>query len=84
MLEFPETRGFAGLRHNHLDDAPSRYSLDCGPGEDSRIRPLRRSARGKFPELEQMPEWLARGYAGEMQYLADPRRSDPRRPCRES
>src|SRR5256714_10807122 len=31
----------------------------------------------KFPELEQMPDWLARGYAGEMKYLADPRRSDP-------
>jgi len=32
----------------------------------------------KFPELEQTPEWLARGYAGEMRYLADPRRADPR------
>jgi epoxyqueuosine reductase len=32
----------------------------------------------KFPELEQTPEWLARGYAGEMRYLADPRRGDPR------
>jgi len=31
----------------------------------------------KFPELERMPEWLARGYAGEMKYLTDPRRSDP-------
>jgi epoxyqueuosine reductase len=31
----------------------------------------------KFPELQRMPEWLARGYAGEMKYLADPRRSDP-------
>ncbi len=31
----------------------------------------------KFPELQQMPEWLARGYGGEMKYLADPRRSDP-------
>jgi epoxyqueuosine reductase len=31
----------------------------------------------KFPELARMPEWLARGYAGEMTYLADPRRSDP-------
>src|SRR5712691_4757409 len=31
----------------------------------------------KFPELERTPEWLARGYAGEMQYLADPRRGDP-------
>jgi epoxyqueuosine reductase len=31
----------------------------------------------EFPELRRMPEWLARGYAGEMKYLADPRRSDP-------
>ncbi len=32
----------------------------------------------RFPELDQTSEWLARGYAGEMKYLADPRRSDPR------
>jgi len=31
----------------------------------------------KFPELEWTPQWLARGYAGEMKYLADPRRRDP-------
>ena len=31
----------------------------------------------KFPELERTSEWLASGYAGEMKYLADPRRSDP-------
>jgi len=31
----------------------------------------------KFPELAQSWEWLARGYGGEMKYLADPRRSDP-------
>src|SRR5713101_4280043 len=31
----------------------------------------------KFPELQRMPEWLAQGYAGEMKYLADPRRADP-------
>jgi epoxyqueuosine reductase len=30
----------------------------------------------KFPELQRTPEWLARGYAGEMEYLADPRRCD--------
>jgi epoxyqueuosine reductase len=30
----------------------------------------------KFPEIEWSAEWLARGYAGEMKYLADPRRSD--------
>jgi epoxyqueuosine reductase len=30
-----------------------------------------------FPELSRMPEWLDRGYAGEMKYLADPRRSHP-------
>src|SRR3984957_6968538 len=32
----------------------------------------------KFPELAMQQEWLARGYAGEMKYLSDPRRSDPR------
>ena len=29
-------------------------------------------------ELGRLPEWLDRGYAGEMRYLNDPRRSDPR------
>lgn len=28
-------------------------------------------------ELTRLPEWLARGYAGEMKYLNDPRRADP-------
>jgi epoxyqueuosine reductase len=31
----------------------------------------------KFPELAQTEEWLARGYAGEMKYLSDERRSNP-------
>ncbi len=31
----------------------------------------------KFPELAHTEDWLERGYAGEMNYLADPRRSDP-------
>jgi epoxyqueuosine reductase len=31
----------------------------------------------RFPELTRTEEWLARGYAGEMHYLSDPRRSDP-------
>lgn len=31
-----------------------------------------------FGELEHLSEWLARGYAGEMNYLRDPRRADPR------
>jgi len=30
-----------------------------------------------FPEHQQYKQWLARGYAGEMAYLSDPRRSDP-------
>src|SRR6202521_593242 len=29
---------------------------------------------GKFPELQHTEEWLARGFAGEMKYLSDPRR----------
>lgn len=32
---------------------------------------------GAFLELENTAEWLARGYAGEMKYLHDPRREDP-------
>jgi epoxyqueuosine reductase len=32
----------------------------------------------KFPELEHTPDWLARGYGGEMKYLSDSRRADPR------
>ncbi len=30
-----------------------------------------------FEELARLPEWLARGYAGEMRYLQDPRRQSP-------
>lgn len=32
----------------------------------------------RFPELSRYTEWLERGYAGEMKYLRDPRRTDPR------
>ena len=32
----------------------------------------------KFPELTRYPEWLGRGYAGQMKYLQDARRLDPR------
>jgi epoxyqueuosine reductase len=34
-------------------------------------------AAERFAELEHFEEWLARGYAGEMKYLEDPRRRDP-------
>jgi epoxyqueuosine reductase len=34
-------------------------------------------AAGKFPELASADLWLARGFAGEMKYLSDPRRRDP-------
>jgi epoxyqueuosine reductase len=34
----------------------------------------------KFPELGNYSEWIKRGYAGEMKYLEDPRRLDPRNP----
>jgi epoxyqueuosine reductase len=32
----------------------------------------------EFPELTRTEEWLARGFAGEMKYLSDPRRRDAR------
>ncbi len=31
-----------------------------------------------FEELSRLPEWLERGHAGEMNYLRDPRRNNPR------
>ena len=36
-------------------------------------------AAANFPELSRYDDWLASGYAGEMKYLHDPRRGDPRR-----
>jgi epoxyqueuosine reductase len=32
----------------------------------------------KFPELEHYSDWIEAGYGGDMQYLKDPRRLDPR------
>jgi epoxyqueuosine reductase len=37
------------------------------------------SPAAEFDELARLPEWIARGYAGEMKYLRDPRREDPAR-----
>jgi len=37
------------------------------------------TSEGILRELSRLPEWLARGYAGEMKYLDDPRRADPQR-----
>jgi len=36
------------------------------------------AAAQEFPELANMRDWLERGYAGEMKYLHDPRRTDVR------
>src|SRR6202142_1825457 len=33
---------------------------------------------GELDDLAHLPEWLARDFAGEMKYLHDPRRADPR------
>src|SRR5579864_3749984 len=35
------------------------------------------SANYSWPELARIPEWLARGHAGEMRWLSDPRRESP-------
>ena len=40
--------------------------------------PENKEQAGPFEELRHLPAWLARGYAGEMKYLHDPRRTDPR------
>jgi len=40
--------------------------------------PDREAFPGPLPELAHLGDWLDRGYAGEMNYLRDPRRADPR------
>jgi epoxyqueuosine reductase len=55
----------------------------CGVAPIATAPATRASARqlpfdATFEELTHLPEWLARGYAGEMNYLRDPRRADPR------
>jgi epoxyqueuosine reductase len=35
------------------------------------------TAESSWPELARIPEWLARGHAGEMRWLSDPRRESP-------
>jgi epoxyqueuosine reductase len=47
-------------------------------GSTDSANPPADSFSGKFEELANLPEWLARGYAGEMNYLRDSRRADPR------
>jgi epoxyqueuosine reductase len=42
------------------------------------VAPVAHNHADLFPELNRLPEWLARGYAGEMSYLRDARRGDPR------
>src|ERR1700723_651583 len=56
----------------------------CGVAPVTRQNPGTATVPGtdsaeSFPELDRLPEWLARGYGGEMNYLHDPRRTDPRR-----
>jgi epoxyqueuosine reductase len=51
-------------------------SLDADVFAAPNVRNI--SGQERFGELRHLPEWLARGYAGEMKYLHDARRSDPR------
>jgi epoxyqueuosine reductase len=51
-------------------------SLDANVFSAPNVRNI--SGHDQFGELRHLPEWLARGYAGEMKYLHDARRCDPR------
>jgi epoxyqueuosine reductase len=51
-------------------------SLDAEIFSPAQARTI--SGAAPFGEIRHLPEWLARGYAGEMKYLHDARRSDPR------
>jgi epoxyqueuosine reductase len=41
--------------------------------------PSETSDNSQWPELAHVPKWLARGHAGEMRWLSDPRREAPER-----
>ena len=48
-------------------------------GEETEVSGVRGDgAAESYGELSRLTEWLGRGYAGEMKYLHDPRRGDPR------
>jgi epoxyqueuosine reductase len=83
----------APIMHHHTMNAAERTPWVCeqaraigfdlcgvapiATAPTTRNSPSRSSSDGKFEELAYLPEWLARGYAGEMNYLRDPRRADP-------
>jgi epoxyqueuosine reductase len=80
--------------HHHTMNAPERTAWVCeqaraigfelcgvatiAAAPATRESASRSSCDGTFEELAYLPEWLAQGYAGEMNYLRDPRRADPR------
>src|ERR1700688_1875445 len=90
----PTTRGLffvAELSNPRATQAPLNAMSDSllSPVESAWIRERARALgfddcgvapAEKFPELDNFSEWLERGYGGEMKYLEDPRRRDPRRP----
>jgi epoxyqueuosine reductase len=49
----------------------------CGVVSIPTAETIHNTAATGLEELVRLPEWLARGYAGEMKYLNDPRRADP-------
>jgi epoxyqueuosine reductase len=68
-------------RTQWINDRAHAAGFDlCGIAPvNGELAPLESSAEpGTFEELRYLPEWLARGYAGEMKYLHDSRRGDPR------
>jgi epoxyqueuosine reductase len=80
--------------HHHTMNAAERTAWICeqaramgfdlcgvakiAPTPASRADASQSPSDGTFEELAHLPEWLARGYAGEMNYLRDPRRANPR------
>ncbi len=70
-------------RTRWIDERARAAGFDlCGVaplGEESELSAGRDNAGAEpFEELSRLTEWLGRGYAGEMKYLHDARRGDPR------
>jgi len=65
------------LRHNRSmrTDADRNWLIERAKALGFDLCGVVRAAT--FPELQKFPEWLRHGYAGEMSYLHDPRRTEP-------
>jgi epoxyqueuosine reductase len=71
--------GMRGWWHHGGMDLAARTQWVCGVARELGFDLCGVAPADTFEELQNYSAWLERGYAGEMDYLRDARRADPRR-----